>query len=388
MRNFTYHNPTKIIFGKDTMKNIGREINGQGIKKVLLVCGMQSIFKNGVYDQVFASLLEWQVDFVCLNGVQPNPVLGKVQEGIEMVRSQEIGAVLAVGGGSVFDSAKAIAAGAKYDGDVWDIFEGKYRIKDALPIFGILTVSATGSEMNGNAVITNTEENKKWGIHSSYIYPQVSIIDPEIQAHVSEKQTINGAVDILSHVFELYFDGSKNVELMQEYSEAIIRTVIKNIKVLLNSPSDYDSRAELAWAATLALNSSNGTGRSGGDWAAHGIEHSLSAFYDAAHGAGLAVLTPAWMRYVYKEDLDTFGRFADKIFGINEGTDEEKAVKAIESLQNFFKDIGAPLTLKELGVKYEDLEKMAENAALQGAIGRLKRLEKDDILAIYKLAYE
>ncbi len=388
MNNFTYYNPTKIYFGKDTIKNIGRELREHGIRKVLLVCGRQSIFSTGVYDRVSASLVGWHVDFVRFSGVQSNPVLSKVQEGIQLGRKEEVDAVLAVGGGSVFDSAKVIAAGVKHEGDVWDLFTGQAKIEDALPIFGVLTLSATGSEMNGNAVITKAEENKKWGIGSRHLYPRVSIIDPEFQAYLSARDTVNGAVDIMSHVFELYFDGSKNVELMQEYSEAIIRTVMKNVKILLTNPSDYEARAQIAWAATLALNNSNGTGRRGGDWAAHDIEHSVSAFYNVAHGAGLAVVTPAWMRYVYKEDPKTFARFAEKIFGITTGPQEEKTLQAIEQLINFFREIGAPVTLKELGVKYEDLEKMAGNAVQQRPLGKLKKLQKEDVLAIYKMAYE
>ncbi len=388
MNNFTYHNPTKIYFGKDTIKNIGRELRQNGIRKVLLVCGRQSIFSTGVYDRVSSSLIGWHVDFVRFSGVQSNPVLSKVQDGIRLARQEEVDAVLAVGGGSVFDSAKAIAAGVKYDGDVWDLFAGRAQIEDALPIFGVLTISATGSEMNGNAVITKADENKKWGTGSRHLYPRVSIIDPEFQAYLSARDTVNSAVDILSHVFELYFDGSKDVELMQEYSEAIIRTVMKNIKILLADPADYEARAQIAWAATLALNNSNGTGRRGGDWASHDMEHSISAFYNVAHGAGLAVVTPAWMRYVYKEDLATFARFAEKIFGITEGTEEEKALQGINNLIEFFQEIGAPTTLKELEVRYEDLVKMAENAVQQRPLGRLKKLQKEDVQAIYQLAWD
>jgi hypothetical protein len=388
VKNFTYHNPTKIYFGKDTINNIGREMSENGISKALLVCGRQSIFSTGVYDRVMDSLEEWTIDSVLFRGVQSNPILSKVQEGIDLAGQEGVDAILAVGGGSVFDSAKAIAAGVKHPGPVWDLFSGQARINEALPVFGVLTLSATGSEMNGNAVITRTEEKKKWGMGSRHLYPRVSIIDPQFQAHLSEQDTVNGAVDILSHVFELYFDGTKNVELMQEYSEAIIRTVMKCIRILLHNPADYEARAQIAWAATLALNNSNGTGRSGGDWAAHDIEHSLSAFYNVAHGAGLAVVTPAWMRYVYQEDLDTFVRFGEKIFGITSGAAEEKAGQGIKQLRQFLGEIGAPLTLKELGVKYDDLEEMAENAVQQRPLGRLKKLQKQDVLAIYQLAWD
>lgn len=388
MNNFTYYNPTKIYFGRNTIKNIGREMREQGVKKALLVCGRQSIFSNGVYDQVSSSLIGWYVDFIRFSGIQPNPLLSKVEEGVRLARQEGVDAILAVGGGSVFDSAKAIAAGVAHDGPVWDFFTGQARIKSALPIFGVLTLSATGSEMNGNAVITKADEKKKWGIASRHLYPRVSIIDPSVQAWLSERDTVNGAVDILSHVFELYFDGSENVELMQEYSEAIIRCVIKNVKILLENPADYEARAQMAWAATLALNNSNAAGRRGGDWATHDMEHSISAFYDVAHGAGLAVMTPAWMRYVYREDLPTFARFAEKVFGIEKGSLEEKAEKGIEQLREFFREIGAPLSLQDLGVEYRDLEKMAENAVQDRTLGRLKPLQKEDVLAIYQLAWE
>lgn len=386
MNNFVYHNPTRIIFGKGTFENIGKELKSSGIKKVLLLYGQQSILRNGVFDRVTGSLEQAGVSFYVLGGVQPNPLLEKVNEGIEKVHSENAEAILAVGGGSVFDSAKAIAAGVLYDGDVWDFFDGKTRIKAALPVYGILTLSATGSEMNGNAVITRPEEQKKWGIGSRYLYPVLSIIDPTLQATLPSQQTVNAAADILSHVFELYFDGTKDVEIMQEYSEAIIRTVMKNVKKLLSNAEDYEARAQMAWAATLALNNSNGTGRSGGDWATHDIEHSLSAFFNVAHGSGLAILTPAWMSYVYKEDIDTFARFADKIFGITNGSAEENARAGIEAYKSFLKEIGAPVSLQEIGVTADDLNKMAENAVLQGPLGRLKKLSQSDVLEIYKLA--
>jgi alcohol dehydrogenase YqhD (iron-dependent ADH family) len=388
LNNFTYYNPTKIYFGRDTIKNIGREMRERGVKKALLVCGRQSIFSTGVYDQVSSSLIGWYVDFIRFSGVQPNPLLSKVEDGIRLARQEGVDAILAVGGGSVFDSAKVIAAGVEYEGPVWDLFTGQARIKSALPLFGVLTLSATGSEMNGSAVITKADEKKKWGIVSRHLYPRVSIIDPSVQAWLTKRDTVNGAVDILSHVFELYFDGSKSGELMQEYSEAIIRTVIKNIKILLENPADYEARAQMAWAATLALNNSNAAGRSGGDWATHDIEHSISAFYDVAHGAGLAVITPAWMCYVYREDLHTFARFAQKIFGINSGTVEEQAQEGIRQLREFFREIGAPLSLQDLGVEYQDLENMAENAVQARTLGRLKPLQRDDVLAIYQLAWD
>lgn len=389
LNNFTFINPTKIIFGKNTGGRIGEEIKKAGITKVLLVYGKGSIFKNGVYDSVTASLQKNNVKFAEVGGVQPNPVLSKVQEGIDTARQEQVQAIVPVGGGSVYDSAKAIAAGHNYDGNVWDFFARKAQIKSALPIFGVLTISATGSEMNNTAVITKEDERKKWVIAAKHLFPQVSIIDPSIQATLPAKETVNGVVDIMTHVLELYFDGSKNVELMQEYSEGILRTVMKHVQVLVKDASNYESRAQIAWAAALALNGSNSTGRKGGDWATHIIEHSLSAFHnDISHGAGLAILFPAWMRYVYKEDMETFERFAEKIFAITQGDPENKILTAIDRLKDFHRQIGAPTSLKESGIAYEDLEKIAENATLQGPLGTLKKLEEKDVLEILKIAYE
>ncbi|MCM0648530.1 iron-containing alcohol dehydrogenase [Clostridium swellfunianum] len=388
MENFKFYNPTKLIFGRDTVKNIGPEVKAAGIKKVLLLYGKGSIFKNGVYDNAANSLRENGVDFVELGGVKANPVLSKVYEAVEVIKKEGAEAIVALGGGSVIDTSKAVAAGYYYSGDIWDMFEGKGRVEKALPIYTILTLSATGSEMNSGAVITKEEEKKKWSFGSPYTFPKVSIIDPTIQFSLPNNQTVNGAVDAMSHTFELYFDGTKNSDMQDELSEGIIRTVMKHVQILLENPSDYASRSELAWCSTLALNGVNGIGRNGGDWASHGIEHSLSAFYDIAHGSGLAIIFPAWMKYVYKEDLDKFGRFAEKIFNITLGTPEEKALKAIEDLRDFYKKIGAPISLKDIGVKAEDLEKLADNAAMSAPMGTLKKLQREDIFEIYKIALE
>lgn len=388
MKNFVYKNPTKIIFGEGTISKIGKEIKESGIKKVLIIYGGGSIFKNGVYDQVTESLKEHGVDYVEVSGVQPNPLLSKVKEAIDKAREENVEGLLAIGGGSVYDTTKAVAVGYKYDGYVWDFYEGKAKPTDSTPIFGVLTISATGSEMNSGSVITNEEEDKKWSFRTRLNFPKVSIIDPTVQYTLPANQTANTAIDTMAHVFELYFDGTENVDVLMEYSEGIIRTTMKHVKILLEDPKNYQSRAQLAWCATLGLNGSNGTGRSGGDWASHKIEHSLSTLYGVSHGAGLAIVFPAWMRYVYKENLDMFNRFAEQIFNIREGSKEEKSLKAIEELKSFFSSLNAPVTLKEIGVKYEELEKIADNAAMLAPFGTLKKLERQDILEILKIAYE
>lgn len=385
MLNFTLYNPTKLVFGADTVKTIGNYISDSGVRKVLLVYGKSSIKNNGVYDTVVKSLKENNIEWIELSGIKPNPVLSKVQEGIKLAKDNCVEGILAVGGGSVVDSSKAIAAGACYEGNVWDFFEGIVSAQKALPLFTVLTLSATGSEMNSGAVITNEEEGKKWSFGSPYTYPKVSILDPEVQKTLPTNQTVNGAIDAISHVFELYYGGTNETDMVDEISEGIIRTIIKHTKVLLSDSLNYNSRSELAFAATLALNGLNGMGRVG-DWSSHGIEHSLSVFNDISHGSGLAIIMPAWMKYVYKNDINKFAKFAKNVFGITEGSEEERALKGIEALREFYKSIGAPTTLSEVGVKEEDLDFIADNAAMRAPLGTFKPLYRDDIYNILKIA--
>lgn len=389
MNNFVFHNPTKIIFGKGTISEIGKEIKTAGIKKVLLVYGGGSIKKNGVYDAVIKSLRENGIDWVEVSGVVPNPVLSKVHEGVEVAKKEKVEAVLAVGGGSVLDSGKAIAAGFYYDGDIWDAYIGKYTINKALPLFTVLTLSATGSEMNGNSVVTNEKTKQKFAFSSPHAYPRVSIIDPTVQFSLPRNQIANGAVDIITHVLENYFDSTRDTEVQDRISESLVKTVINNTEKILQDPEDYEARAQFAWCGTLALNGLTGAGKSGGDWATHRIEHSLSALYGIAHGTGLAIISPAWMRYTYKEYPEKFARFAEEVFGITEGTVEEKAIKGIEALKAWYKKIGAPVSLRDANIPEEDIEKILENVCmLELPLGNLKKLYKNDIREILKLAAE
>ncbi|OGU54957.1 MAG: butanol dehydrogenase [Ignavibacteria bacterium RBG_13_36_8] len=389
MKNFEFRNPTKIKFGKNTISEIGEEIIKHGVKKILLLYGQGSIFKNGVYDTTVVSLQAAGIEWFELGSIKPNPVLSKAYEGIKLCKEERIDGILAVGGGSVIDSAKVIAAGALYDGDIWNVFEGNDSVNESLPVFTILTLSATASEMDPYAVITKEDEKKKWSFSAGQSsYPKVSIIDPTVQFSLPKEQTVNGAVDAMSHIFELYFSGTSDTDVQDEIAEGIIRTIITHTKILLEQPDNYESRAQLIWCATLALNGINGVGRNGGDWATHTIEHSISAYYDIAHGAGLAIMFPAWMKYVYKEDLPKFSRFAERVFGIKKGTEEVKAQRGIEALKSFYKEIGAPITLKEIGVTENDLQKLADNASMREPEGKLKELYRKDILKIYRLAYE
>ncbi|MDK2886404.1 MAG: hypothetical protein PWP54_962 [Thermosipho sp. (in: thermotogales)] len=385
MENFVFYNPTRLVFGKNTVEQIGEYLRRDKIKKVLLLAGGGSIKKNGVYEKVVRSLIENSIEKVEVWGVRPNPVLSKVREAIEVARNEKVEAILAVGGGSVIDSAKAVAAGVLYDGDVWDFYEWKATPKAALPLYTILTLSATGTEMNGGTVVTNEEELKKYSFWSVHTFPKVSIVDPEVQYSLPPHQTVNGAVDAISHVMEYYFDGAKRTDLIDRVDESIILTLMETTEALLNDPKDYDARANFALSTTLALNGVSGMGHRGGDWSSHAIEHALSALNpDVAHGAGLAVVFPAWMKYVYKAYPAKFRRFGRIIFRLKNSTPES----AIEALKRWYKKIGAPTTLKELGFKREDVEKLTEIAALTAPMGKLVRLEKDDIRKILEIAYE
>lgn len=385
MENFVFHNLTKLIFGKGTIPKIGEEIKSFGIKKVLMLYGGGSIKKNGVYDQVVESLKRNGIEWVEVSGVKPNPVLSKVHEAIEVCRKENVEAVLGVGGGSVIDSAKAIAAGVLYEGDIWDAFAGKYKINNALPVFAILTISATGTEMNGNAVVTNEKTQEKWAISAKCLYPRVSIIDPTVQFSLPKEQTVYGAVDAIAHTLEYYFDGSDS-DIQNQISESIIRSIMKSTEVLIDNPQDYEARANFAWCATIALNGLTAAGRKGGDWSCHKIEHSLSALYDIAHGAGLAIVFPAWMRYVYKQKPQQFERFAKHVFSID-AVGEEAILKGIDAFKAWLRKVGAPVSLRDVGIPAQDIDRIVENVMKQGpSFGVLKRLGKEDVKQILLIA--
>lgn len=385
MNDFIFSNPTRIVFGRGRIAELGAHVS-ETSKRVLLMYGQGSIKRNGVYEQVVSSLGGADVDFVELSGVKPNPILGKVHQGISIAQEHQVDGVVAVGGGSVIDSAKTIACGFYYDGDIWDAFIGQHAPESALPLYVVLTLSATSSEMNNGAVITNEKTNQKYPFFSMYSYPKVSIIDPSVQFTLPKEQTINGAVDAISHVLEFYFDGTGNTLIQDEIGEGLIRAIIQATEVLIDNPKDYEARAQLAWGATLALCGLTGAGTSGGDWASHLLEHSLSALYDIAHGAGLAIILPAWMRYVYREDLPKFARFARKVFGVDETDDRRAALAGIEALKNWYSRIGAPVSLKEANIPAADIDKIVANAALLAPLGRLQQLGAKDLREILQLA--
>lgn len=354
MKAFTYYNPTRIEFGKGKEENIGKYISEYGIKKVLIVYGSERIKKSGLFDKVAKSLSNNGVAYDEIGGVKSNPVMSKVYEGVERAKASGVDAVLAVGGGSVLDSSKAIAAGAVYDGDVWDFFVGKAKLEKALKIFDIITLAATGSEMDAYGVVTNEETKEKLSLGGLVTFPVLSVINPELQSTVPNDYLAYSASDIISHSLDLYLSASYLPEFIAEYIENIVKTVIRTTEILLKDSSDYDARGEFAWAATQALNQSTFCGVEGNRYDTHFIEHTLSAEYNIPHGAGLSIIVPAWMKWQKSNLPDRFERFATKVFGVN-GADA-----GIEALINWYKKIGTPVTLKEGNIPESDIPVLVE----------------------------
>ena len=374
MNNFTYYNPTKIEFGKEKEKNIGEYLKQADVKKVLLVYGGGSVKKNGLYEKIIDSLNKNNIEFEELSGVVSNPLLSKVNEGINLAKENKISAVLAVGGGSVVDSAKSIAVGAKYDGDVWDFFINKSQIMEALPVFTVMTLSATASEMNGNAVIMNDETKQKYSIASVLLNPVVSVINPELMATVSKEYLAYSAVDVIAHSIEVYFTAKVHPHFNSRIVESIIKTIMETTEVLLQNPNDYNARAEFAWAATQGLNGLTPAGTEGGNFPNHMIEHSLSALYNVAHGAGLAVVIPAWMKWYKEQNISQFKRFAREIFN----SDDENV--GIEKLEQWFNKIGAPITLSDANIPKEGIGSLAENAYETSKVWGMDKIYSKEII--------
>jgi len=386
MDNFIFQNKTKIIFGKDTQKNVGSQIAPK-YKKVLLHYGGGSIKRSGLYDDVIKSLKESNIEYEELGGALPNPRLSLVNEGIRICKEKDIDLILAAGGGSAIDSAKAIAAGALYDGDVWDFFIHKETcvIQKALPIGVILTLSATGSESSNSCVINRDEGDLKKSCRSEHIIPEFAILNPELTYTLPPYQTACGAIDILAHVMERYFTNTLDVDFTDRMCEATMKTVIVHAPIVMKNSSDYNARAQIMWAGTIAHNNLLSTGREA-DWASHHIQHEISALYpESVHGAGLAVIFPAWMKYVYKHDVNRFKQFAQRVWDVADtfGSDEQIALEGINRYIEFAKSIGMPTSFKELGIPTDRLSEMAEKC---GEDGNYVRLSMDDIVRIYELA--
>lgn len=387
MNAFEFHNPTRIVFGEGAADRIG-ELTARYSRNILLVYGSGSIKKTGLYDRTIGNLTGAGVTVHELPNIEPNPRLTTVNKGIAICREHNIDFILAVGGGSVIDAAKAIAAGTLYDGDVWDFYSHKAVVQKALPIGTILTLSATGSEMNGGTVITNWEENLKRSFVSPHTYPVFSILDPTLTYSVPRNHTVYGSVDIMSHVFEQYFSLTPDTPLQERFCESILQTVIENVEIAIENPNDAAARANLMWCGTMALNGGQISVGMANDWASHGIEHEVSAIYDIPHGAGLAVIFPNWMKYVYKERVERFVQFAQRVWGITgEGmSDDELALAGIQATRDFFTRIGAESRLADFGIGDDKLERMAEEAVRFGNIGSFKSLGKNDVKAILQMS--
>lgn len=388
MINFSFYSPTYFVFGKNTENEVGKYVKKYGGSKVLIHYGGGSVIRSGLLDRVKASLENDKIAYVELGGVQPNPRSGLVYKGIEICRLENVDFVLAVGGGSAIDSAKAIALGAKYKGDFWEFYEGK-PVEEALKVGTILTIAAAGSEGSGNSVITKEEGMLKRGTGGDALRPVFSILNPELTQTLPPYQTACGAADIIAHVLERYFTNTKEVELTDRLCEAVLLTMIKEVPRVMEDPTNYEARANIMWAGMVAHNNIIGVGREQ-DWASHGIEHELSALYDVAHGAGLAVVFPAWMQYVLKHDINRFAQIAVRVWGcqMDFHNPEETAMEGIRRMKQYFTSIGLPVNFKELGAKEEDIPLLAEKMGLgeTGTRGNFVPLTTKDVEKVLRLA--
>jgi alcohol dehydrogenase YqhD (iron-dependent ADH family) len=383
MNNFDLNIPTKIFFGKGQVAKIANEIKQYG-HRILLVYGGGSIKKNGIYDQVTKVLKEGNFFVVELHNVKPNPSIESLYEGVKLCREHHLDFILGLGGGSVIDLSKGIAAGFYYEGDPWDFYIYRARVTKALPLGGILTLAATGSEMNGNSVVSNEKLGLKMPMGSELLKPKFSVLDPTFTYSVNAYQTAAGTADIMSHCFEQYFSAVKDTYVQDRLTEAILKTCVQYGPVAVREPANYTARAELMWSSSLALNGILTYGKQG-DWATHYIEHKLSALYDMTHGVGLAMITPHWMRTVLNPDtLYKFVNLARNIWGLEDKDEMVLANKGIQATAGFFKGMGIPMTLKEAGIQLneEEIEKMADSILSFGPVGVIKVLSREEIIQI------
>ncbi len=389
MNNFTFYSPTYFVFGKNTETETGKYVKKFGGTRVLLHYGAGSVVRSGLLDTVKKSLDCENITYVELGGVMPNPRSGLVYQGIDLCRTEKVDFILAIGGGSTIDSAKAIAAGVPYSGDFWDFYQGK-NVTEAVKMGTILTISAAGSEGSGDSVITKEEGMFKRATTGDAIRPMFSILNPELTQTLPAYQTACGATDIIAHIFERYFTNTKDVEVTDRLCESLLLTMIKEVPKAMKNPNDYEARANIMWAGMVAHNNIVGVGRDQ-DWSSHMIEHELSAIYDCAHGAGLAVVFPAWMKYVVDHDVNRFAQVAVRVWGCQMDFVNPKntALQGIECLQNFLKSINMPSNFAELGAKEEDIPKMANIACFGdnagGSVGRFVSLKQSDVENIYRL---
>ncbi|MBE5895740.1 MAG: iron-containing alcohol dehydrogenase [Lachnospiraceae bacterium] len=387
MENFNFYSPTEFVFGKGRENECGQLVKKYGGTKVLIHYGQGSVVKSGLLDRVKASLEKEGVAYAELGGVQPNPRDTKVYEGIEICKKENVDFILSVGGGSCIDSSKAIAAGVCYDGDFWDLYSKKATVQKALPIGTVLTIAAAGSEGSGGSVITKEEGMLKRDTGSDLIRPKFSVLNPELTCTLPAYQTGCGATDIMAHVFERYFTNTKEVEITDRLCEAVLLTMIKETPRVIADPSNYEARANIMWAGMVAHNDIVGVGRSQ-DWNSHGIEHELSGLYDCAHGAGLAVVMPAWMEFVYKHDVMRFAQMAVRIFGkeMDFENPENTAKEGIRAFRKFLSEIGMPINFAQLGAKKEDIPTLVKKMDVQGKTGGFVPLAPEDVAKILEIA--
>ena len=391
MFNFIYHTPTQVVFGKGAEEQTGALVKAQGCKKVLIHYGGGSVVRSRLLGRIKASLDQAEVAYTELGGVVPNPRLSLVYRGIELCRKEGVDFILAVGGGSVIDSSKAIAYGLAEKADVWELYDRARRAKACLPVGVVLTIAAAGSEMSNSSVITKDEGGIKRGYNDDICRPRFAVMDPELTTTLPPYQTASGCVDILMHTMERYFTPNGTMELTDALAEGLMRTVIKNAVILRDDPGSYDARAEIMWAGSLSHNGLTGCGSDGGDWACHGLEHEMGGMFDVTHGAGLAAVWGSWARYVYRDCLDRFVRFAVNVMGVaGSGTPEDIALAGIEAMEDFYRSIAMPTCFSELGISptQEQLVTMARklHIACGGTKGTAKVLREADFLKIYEMA--
>lgn len=387
MKDFVYSNPTRIFFGRGEVRVTGKEIKAAGGHRVLICYGSDRIRDNGLLDTVTLLLEREGLDWVLLPGIQPNPRISSVYQGVTSGRRDRVDFILAIGGGSIIDAAKAVAAGILYEGDAWDFFSRGVRVSQALPVASILTLAATGSEMNGNAVISNPDTREKKAAHSELWQPVFSVLDPSLTYTVPPSQTAAGIADIMSHCLEQYFSPESDTYLVDLMTESVLQACIHYGPAAYRRGDDYPARSNLLWAGSVALNGLMSAGKSG-DWAVHALEHELSARYDVTHGAGLAVLHPAWMEYVLEKTVHIrFTDLAVRVWHLQGGDSVQLARRGIQSLKDFFRGLGLPGQLRDFGIEKEALPDMARTVAARGQVGRFYPLEAGDIENIFELCY-
>ena len=393
MNNFDWYAPTHIVFGRGTESEVSSLLKSSKCNRVLLHYGSVSVIRTGLLGKIKSSLDKAGIDYIELGGVVANPRLSLVYEGIELAKSKGVDFILAVGGGSVIDSAKAIAYGAVADFDVWDLYDRKRTPESALPVGVILTIAAAGSEMSNSSVITNEDGGIKRGYSNNMVRPKFAILNPELTMTLPDFQTACGCTDIMMHTMERYFTSAGNMELTDGIAEALLRTVIKNALILVEDPKNYEARAEVMWAGSLSHNGLTGCGNGGDDFATHRIEHEISGMFNVAHGAGLAAIWGSWARYVLDDCLPRFKKFATNVWGIKDsGDDREVALAGISRTEAFFKRIGMPISLRDFGFELTDevINELSEKCerAVGGKVGAAKVLYRDDFKKIYRMAYD